>query len=122
MYMYIPFYRNDLEIHFKCYHHDDKQELCNWPQGVSVRINGHPIPIDRVISCIHVHTCTCTLYMHDSGRIFFVLSGTNCEVLCQEGCFYIHVTAIILLCIVVELHVPSTPPFSCEVIKDWITK
>ncbi len=41
-------YRNDLEIHFKCYHHDDKQTLCNWPHGVSVRINGHPVPIDRV--------------------------------------------------------------------------
>lgn len=41
-------FRNDLELQFKCYHHDDKQELCNWPQGVTVRVNGHPINIDRV--------------------------------------------------------------------------
>lgn len=39
--------RNDLEIQFKCYHHDDKQQLCNWPQGVSVSIGGNILCIDR---------------------------------------------------------------------------
>ena len=41
-------FRNDLELQFKCYHHDDKQQLCNWPQGVSVSISGHQLQIDRV--------------------------------------------------------------------------
>lgn len=39
--------RHDLEIQFKCYHHDDKQQLCNWPQGVSVSIGSTTLCIDR---------------------------------------------------------------------------
>ena len=30
------YYRNDLELQFLCYLHNDKQEVCNWPNGVSV--------------------------------------------------------------------------------------
>ena len=40
--------RNDLELQFKCYHANDKLMLCQWPQGVSVSIDGRPLPIDRV--------------------------------------------------------------------------
>jgi hypothetical protein len=41
-------HRNDLELQFKCYHGNDKLMLCQWPQGVSVNIDGRPLPIDRV--------------------------------------------------------------------------
>ena len=40
--------RNDLELQFKCYHGNDKLMLCQWPQGVTVNIDGRPLPIDRV--------------------------------------------------------------------------
>jgi hypothetical protein len=40
-------HRNDLELQFKCYHGNDKLMLCQWPQGVSVNIDGRPLPIDR---------------------------------------------------------------------------
>ena len=41
-------HRNDLELQFVCYHNDDKQTLCNWPQGVIVSINEQKLHIDRV--------------------------------------------------------------------------
>lgn len=31
-------FRPDLELEFKCYHHDDKMQYTNWPQSVQVRI------------------------------------------------------------------------------------
>ena len=40
--------RNDLELQFSCYDHTDKQEVCNWPNGVSVSINEKKLQIDRV--------------------------------------------------------------------------
>ena len=32
------YYRNDLELQFLCYLHNDKQEVCNWPNGLSVNM------------------------------------------------------------------------------------
>lgn len=39
--------RNDLELQFKCYHNDDKQQLCNWPASISINVNNISLPIDR---------------------------------------------------------------------------
>ena len=47
--VFLLFYcRNDLELQFSCYLHNDKQEVCNWPNGVSVSINEKKLQIDRV--------------------------------------------------------------------------
>ena len=46
--------RNDLELQFSCYDHTDKQEICNWPSGVSVSINEKKLQIDRVCHYSHL--------------------------------------------------------------------
>ena len=53
---------NDLELQFKCYHHDDKQ-LCNWPIGVSVKVNEHALTIDRVSLPILPAGCVFTIML-----------------------------------------------------------
>ncbi|XP_065830870.1 zinc finger MIZ domain-containing protein 1-like isoform X2 [Oscarella lobularis] len=39
--------RSDLELQFKCYHHEDKLVQTNWPAAVSVSVNTHPVHIER---------------------------------------------------------------------------
>lgn len=39
--------RPDLELQFKCYHHEDKQMYTNWPQSVTVSVNANPLIIER---------------------------------------------------------------------------
>ena len=44
----ICLFRPDLELQFKCYHHEDKQTNTNWPVSVAVSVNATPLPIERV--------------------------------------------------------------------------
>ncbi|XP_031562916.1 zinc finger MIZ domain-containing protein 1-like isoform X5 [Actinia tenebrosa] len=39
--------RPDLELQFKCYHHEDKQTNTNWPVSVAVSVNATPLQIER---------------------------------------------------------------------------
>ena len=41
-------FRPDLELQFKCYHHEDKQMYTNWPASVTVSVNANPLMIERV--------------------------------------------------------------------------
>ncbi|XP_072410436.1 zinc finger MIZ domain-containing protein 1-like isoform X1 [Chiloscyllium punctatum] len=40
-------WRPDLELKFKCYHHEDRQMNTNWPASVQVSINATPLTIER---------------------------------------------------------------------------
>uniref|UniRef100_A0A8B9FB11 Zinc finger MIZ-type containing 2 n=1 Tax=Amazona collaria TaxID=241587 RepID=A0A8B9FB11_9PSIT len=37
----------DLELQFKCYHHEDRQMNTNWPASVQVSVNATPLTIER---------------------------------------------------------------------------
>ncbi|XP_035866246.1 zinc finger MIZ domain-containing protein 2 isoform X3 [Phyllostomus discolor] len=39
--------RPDLELQFKCYHHEDRQTNTNWPASVQVSVNATPLSIER---------------------------------------------------------------------------
>ncbi|XP_040310914.1 zinc finger MIZ domain-containing protein 2 isoform X5 [Herpailurus yagouaroundi] len=39
--------RPDLELQFKCYHHEDRQTNTNWPASVQVSVNATPLTIER---------------------------------------------------------------------------
>ncbi|XP_041088186.1 zinc finger MIZ domain-containing protein 2-like isoform X5 [Polyodon spathula] len=39
--------RPDLELQFKCYHHEDRQMNTNWPSSVQVSVNATPLSIER---------------------------------------------------------------------------
>ena len=39
--------RSDLELQFKCYHHEDRQGNTNWPASVQVSVNATPLTIER---------------------------------------------------------------------------
>uniref|UniRef100_A0A4W5KWZ0 Zinc finger MIZ-type containing 2 n=1 Tax=Hucho hucho TaxID=62062 RepID=A0A4W5KWZ0_9TELE len=39
--------RPDLELQFKCYHHEDRQMNTNWPASVQVSVNATPLTIQR---------------------------------------------------------------------------
>ncbi|XP_054939443.1 zinc finger MIZ domain-containing protein 2 isoform X6 [Physeter macrocephalus] len=39
--------RPDLELQFKCYHHEDRQMSTNWPASVQVSVNATPLTIER---------------------------------------------------------------------------
>ncbi|XP_065128882.2 zinc finger MIZ domain-containing protein 1-like isoform X1 [Paramisgurnus dabryanus] len=39
--------RSDLELQFKCYHHEDRQMFTNWPASVQVSVNATPLTIER---------------------------------------------------------------------------
>lgn len=43
---YYP-HRSDLELQFKCYHHEDRQMNTNWPASVQVSVNATPLTIER---------------------------------------------------------------------------
>ncbi|XP_008561761.1 PREDICTED: zinc finger MIZ domain-containing protein 1, partial [Galeopterus variegatus] len=38
---------SDLELQFKCYHHEDRQMNTNWPASVQVSVNATPLTIER---------------------------------------------------------------------------
>uniref|UniRef100_A0A9J7XU92 Zinc finger MIZ-type containing 1 n=1 Tax=Cyprinus carpio carpio TaxID=630221 RepID=A0A9J7XU92_CYPCA len=38
---------SDLELQFKCYHHEDRQTYANWPASVQVSVNATPLTIER---------------------------------------------------------------------------
>ncbi|XP_048474705.1 zinc finger MIZ domain-containing protein 1-like [Rhincodon typus] len=40
-------WRPDLELQFKCYHHEDMQMNTNWPASVQVSVNATPLTIER---------------------------------------------------------------------------
>lgn len=42
-----PAPRSDLELQFKCYHHEDRQMNTNWPASVQVSVNATPLTIER---------------------------------------------------------------------------
>lgn len=42
-----PTPRSDLELQFKCYHHEDRQMNTNWPASVQVSVNATPLTIER---------------------------------------------------------------------------
>lgn len=44
---YHAFNRPDLELQFKCYHHEDRQMNTNWPASVQVSVNATPLTIER---------------------------------------------------------------------------
>jgi hypothetical protein len=39
--------RSDLELQFKCYHHEDRLQQTNWPAAVSVNVNAEQVPVER---------------------------------------------------------------------------
>lgn len=39
--------RPDLELQFKCFHHDDRTMSTNWPASVQISVNSTPLIIDR---------------------------------------------------------------------------
>ncbi|XP_036292165.1 zinc finger MIZ domain-containing protein 2 isoform X4 [Pipistrellus kuhlii] len=39
--------RPDLELQFKCYHHEDRQMNTNWPASVQASVNATPLSIER---------------------------------------------------------------------------
>ncbi len=39
--------RSDLDLQFKCYHHEDRQTYTNWPASVLVSVNATPLTIER---------------------------------------------------------------------------
>jgi len=39
--------RPDLELQFKCYHHEDKAMTTNWPNSVSVSVNNNLLDLER---------------------------------------------------------------------------
>ncbi|XP_035168740.1 zinc finger MIZ domain-containing protein 2-like, partial [Oxyura jamaicensis] len=43
----VPPPRPDLELQFKCYHHEDRQMNTNWPASVQVSVNATPLTIER---------------------------------------------------------------------------
>lgn len=43
----LPVTRPDLELQFKCYHHEDRQMNTNWPASVQVSVNATPLTIER---------------------------------------------------------------------------
>lgn len=45
---YTDLCRHDLELLLTCYVSEDKQSSCNWPADVTIGINDHTLPIDRV--------------------------------------------------------------------------
>lgn len=45
--IYWLLYRSDLELQFKCYHHEDRQMNTNWPASVQVSVNATPLTIER---------------------------------------------------------------------------
>ena len=51
--------RSDLELQFKCYHHEEKQQHTNWPASVSVSVNATPLTIERV--CDVICLCVCVI-------------------------------------------------------------
>ena len=42
-----PFFRSDLELQLKCFHHEDRQMNTNWPASVTVSVNANPLNIER---------------------------------------------------------------------------
>ncbi|XP_062376041.1 zinc finger MIZ domain-containing protein 1a isoform X3 [Sardina pilchardus] len=42
-----PHSGSDLELQFKCYHHEDRQMNTNWPASVQVSVNATPLTIER---------------------------------------------------------------------------
>ena len=40
-------FRSDLDLQFKCYHHEDKSKTTNWPNSVSVTVNNKPLTLER---------------------------------------------------------------------------
>ena len=44
---FFPHCRSDLELQFKCYHHEDKSMTTNWPNSVSVSVNNTPLTLER---------------------------------------------------------------------------
>ncbi|XP_061084511.1 zinc finger MIZ domain-containing protein 1-like isoform X2 [Conger conger] len=40
-------WRSDLELQFKCYHHEDRQLSTNWPASVQASVNATPLTIER---------------------------------------------------------------------------
>uniref|UniRef100_A0A8C2BLV4 Zinc finger, MIZ-type containing 2 n=2 Tax=Cyprinus carpio TaxID=7962 RepID=A0A8C2BLV4_CYPCA len=40
-------FKPDLELQFKCYHHEDRQMNTNWPASVQVSVNATPLTIER---------------------------------------------------------------------------
>ena len=45
--MLLLFFRSDLELQLKCFHHEDRQMNTNWPASVTVSVNATPLQIER---------------------------------------------------------------------------
>lgn len=41
------YFRSDLELQLKCFHHEDRQMNTNWPASVTVSVNATPLCIER---------------------------------------------------------------------------
>ena len=65
--------RSDLELQFKCYHHEEKQQHTNWPASVSVSVNATPLTIERVCYVI----CLCLLGLRVQRTISIELKVAN---------------------------------------------
>ncbi|MEN2500327.1 MAG: Zinc finger MIZ domain-containing protein 1, partial [Marteilia pararefringens] len=40
-------WRNDIELQFKCFHHEDKFMRVSWPRGIKIIINDSPVPVNE---------------------------------------------------------------------------
>ena len=58
-YLFFCLLRSDLELQFKCYHHEENQQHTNWPASVSVSVNATPLTIERV--CDVICLCVCVI-------------------------------------------------------------
>lgn len=45
--LFLLFFRSDLELQLKCFHHEDRQMNTNWPASVQASVNITPLNIDR---------------------------------------------------------------------------
>jgi len=84
-------YRSDLELQLKCYHHEDRQMATNWPISVSISVNQTLLAIDRSVDSSSCHR---PLYLKDvcqPGRNTIQITVSAC---CCVRVFWINSSAL----------------------------
>ncbi|XP_073095295.1 zinc finger MIZ domain-containing protein 2 isoform X3 [Manis javanica] len=69
--------RPDLELQFKCYHHEDRQMNTNWPASVQVSVNATPLTIERGDNKTS-HKPLCLKHVCQPGRNTIQITVTAC--------------------------------------------
>ena len=74
-------FRPDLELQFKCYHHEDKSMTTNWPTSVSVSVNATPLSIERVSTvCLY-----CYFKVRYDHRRLALISSIHQPLICPHN-------------------------------------